>query len=105
MPMRNSYLLRSVVNPLEDLSKRPLPDALLLREHNLGIHFLNRKETLVRVSHHHRQHHRHHHGHHHCYHHRHHHHHRHDYYGRQVVLALHRLHWLIACYIITDKTE
>ena len=74
--MRSSYLLRSVVYPLEDLTKRPLPDALLLREHNLGIHFLNRKETLVTVSQ--RHHHRHH------YHHRHHHH------PHQVVLSLHR---------------
>ena len=36
-------LLCSVVYPLEDLPKRPLPDPLLLREHDLGIHFLGRE--------------------------------------------------------------
>ena len=40
------HLLCSVINPLEDLAKAALANPLLLREHNLGIHFLHKKENI-----------------------------------------------------------
>ena len=42
------HLLSSVIDPLEDLTKAALANALLLREHNLRIHFLH-KVILVYV--------------------------------------------------------
>ena len=40
------HLLSSVIDPLEDLTKAALANALLLREHNLRIHFLHKEDNI-----------------------------------------------------------
>ena len=43
------HLLSPVIDPLENLAKAALANPLLLREHNLGIHFLHKKENISDV--------------------------------------------------------